>query len=108
MPAQPPFSTIHRAVAAALSIVGSRPRPFVTSPSRLPASDASQSHRASWTLFGSPPPRSSRMIRAVSFWSSERIDGVARRFSTSSRPPSRPHAGINAAWMLVEEAVYGY
>ena len=48
------------------------------------------------------------MRRAVSFCSSERIDGVRSRFSTSSRPPSSAHAGISAAWMLVDDAVYGY
>ena len=43
MPPQPPCSTIHSAVSAAFSTVGSSPRPFVTSPSRLPASDVSHS-----------------------------------------------------------------
>ena len=100
MPEQPPFSTIHSAVSAAFSTVGSRPRPLVTSPRRLPASDGSQSQRASCTLFGSPPPRSSRMMRAVSFCSSERIDGVAQtlqdRLAAAFERPRRHQRRLDA------------
>ena len=49
------------------------------------ASDPSRSARAA-TFFGSPPPRSSRMSRAVSFCSSLRIDGVCSRLSTACAP----------------------
>jgi len=108
IPWQPPCSTIHIVTSAAFLIVGAKPRLMVRSASVLPASVASKPQLANWTFFGSPPPRSSRIMAAMPPFAFSRFQHPSAAPASPRGPPPAPIAGTSAAATLVLDAVYGY